>query len=487
MSEREEDQKLYADIRAEDLMVERVLCGVHLPVKVTDPIRLSFHLTEEQAQQLRNAPLWKFSVYGVKRDYDGEIVDELRADAVYSGGPETTMWGIDVCESTLTGKPTDLRLTHFFSEEGIPELDGKVSGTFWLTPNVLLEPAKLLTYSYTGAVEVKTAWQFRFLLPSGITLSFDHHYRGRKSDDTENVRFKELVACFQYEGSIEDERFGELQRNLDDVLLLASFAARRRCVCLGWDAVGSERTVDQYLRNKTIPADKDGREYNELIDLLHFEEFMETAYVKFTEMKPNDSLRRAINFVLPKAGETVDSRFVSLYSALEMLVLHFRRERGLELIVPENNVWRKIRRNLISALEAEPLLDRYPDCPEEPDRRELIAEKLSELNRIAFAHAFEKFCEHHSVQLQDLWRVTGSADGVSLTTIRNKLVHGEVFDSRHYTALGTAMTHLLWIVERVILAMLGWDVTRSTVSPEYLGRVMSAYREWKMHRSAFSR
>src|SRR6267142_3035919 len=91
----------------------------------------------------------------------------------------------------------------------------------------------------------------------------------------------------------------------------------------------------------------------------------------------------------------------------------FRRQQNLELIIPQGNKWKKVRRGL----------KKYIDEIELPEidnsKRQLIKDKLSELNRVSFDKAFARFCDHYSVRLEDLWPVTSKERGVSLSQIRN--------------------------------------------------------------------
>jgi len=256
----------------------------------------------------------------------------------------------------------------------------------------------------------------------------------------------------------------------------------RRCVCLGWESYDAKTLVKQFLRNKTIPDTTNSKRFrtgNEIIDLAHFEDFIKTAYSNFLSYSEVAALRRAINFVIPSGRETIDGGFMVTYSALEMLVLHFRRKQGLEFIFPKNRFEKHIRKSLKEHIEQLNL----PDL--DADRKQMMKDKLSELNRVSFATAFNDFCNHYSVNLADLWSVTGDGEGVSLSQLRNKLVHGEHFDSRHYGALIYAKEHLQWTIQRMILGILGWSVDRSNVSPDRLG-IMYAYQRWRDDQKALS-
>jgi hypothetical protein len=197
---------------------------------------------------------------------------------------------------------------------------------------------------------------------------------------------------------------------------------------------------------------------------------MRKSYVPFASFRPQDALRRAISFTVPAKDGTLDSEFVSLYTAVEILVLQLRRSTGLEFIV-EPSEFKNVRKQLKRCIDA---LTTMVD----EEKKSLMKQKLSELNRVSFATAFEEFCKHYSVQLADLWPVVKSESGASLTDVRNKLVHGEHFGPDQYEALIFAELHLRWTVERMILSVLNWPIDKSNVSPQFL-KSWIAYNEWK--------
>jgi hypothetical protein len=471
----EEDFRLYTTVGVNGVDVDRVLCKVYLPVKHTDSIKLRFYPTEEQAGQMH---YWKFSVRGVVKGHSGGVVARIRAEKVYQERQETKLWSEDLSETITFAEASDFEVTRFWAAKPKPDSDSEIEGKFWLTPSTLLRPARAFKNYPDGRVEVSTPRQFAFTLPSGTSLTFDHHYHRRENEQGETITFEELVAIFNLQGNVGDGKKIEelLDNDLEDVLLLASFAARHSCVCVGWEAADSYSYTQRYVGNRTIPAEKDkARHRDEIIELSDFPAFMAEAYRRFTGMVPNESLRRAIHFAIPSEGHTVDSDFVNLYSALEMMVLHFRREQGLEFILPDEGEFRRLQGDLRKWLKQHPLL-------EDKGRRGLVYEKLFEINRVSFGHAFEKFCEVYSVDLGDLWPVVGNVGGPSLSTIRNRLVHGEVLGEGYYKALITAKFHLQWTVERMILAMLGWPVKKSNIDEWYLSP-MAMYKDWDSERA----
>jgi len=450
--QRKEDFVFQATIAFDGVEIEKNLkCRVYLPVKLTDPLEIQFFPTEDQAKKLTGYILWQYSLTGEIRSFSDEVIVKFAAkEVIATKGVQASYHGKDVREYKMVGNPTDFTITHLLSgHDGDAKSPSEVS--FWITPNVLLEPGTILNRSYTGKVEVETVWQFDLQTSPNTVFHFNQHYHYYDSEEGETATFSELVADATLNEPADSPKIFETLYTLDGVLLLASFAARQRCVCLGWEASDSKMHVKQYVRNRTIPSNNARTSYrNALIDKSNFAEFMTTAYSAFDKVTPQDPLRRAISLVTPSMDHTAEGEFISLYTALEILVLQFRRLNSLEFILP-NNQWNKVRKELKTYISSIAL------PADQSDKKVLIQDKLSELNRVSFGTAFEHFCKYYSIDLADLWPVVNSASGASLSQVRNKLVHGEHFGPNQYEALMFAGLHLRWTVERMILAVLGWD------------------------------
>lgn len=64
-----------------------------------------------------------------------------------------------------------------------------------------------------------------------------------------------------------------------------------------------------------------------------------------------------------------------------------------------------------------------------------------------------------------MWSITESNQGISLSQIRNKLIHGDTLNFNQHKSLIIAKEHLKIAVERMILKVLEWDISKTRVSP----------------------
>lgn len=221
------------------------------------------------------------------------------------------------------------------------------------------------------------------------------------------------------------------------------------------------------------PAGSNRSAQSPLISLQDVDEFLRIA-AKAQSGELNDILDRAITFALQSRNQDLESSFISLFASLESILTFFRRQDDYEILAAKE--FGELERDLKKWLKQHPLLAK------EAAKRALIYEKLRELNRFPLGHIFEKFCDHYSLSLADLWPVIGKHADWPLTEIRHRLLHGDPFENRPVEALACARMHLTWVVERMLLSVLGWPVAKSNVSGSAL-KHNKAHEGWREERS----
>jgi hypothetical protein len=76
---------------------------------------------------------------------------------------------------------------------------------------------------------------------------------------------------------------------------------------------------------------------------------------------------------IPTKGRTVESTFVTLFSAIETLLLAYRKAHDLERVLPAKE-WRRLHRQLRDCINTS-------DIPrDQPGKAELLLGKLGDLN-----------------------------------------------------------------------------------------------------------
>lgn len=465
MTSRNENYKLKVTIKHHENVTNDVLCEIILPKRLLDPVEIILRPTPQQSTQI-DWPI-EFSIFGDIKESSGRTRTSISANKVYYKDGSKTHWGNELSETVIIGEPIDLKITDFIGSHEKGERN--IKGTFWITPNIMLRPAETPTYSFTGDVSVNLVRNFIFTLENKTQLNFINNYKYLESDNNEIVSFPELVAEFDINSCDKNQllSFGFV----DDFLMLTSFSARQRCVCLGWNTFDSSEVTRYYRRDIVIPEVKEKQGFlDTLIDVKDFESFINTAYDIFVKTEEKDLLRQAIHKCIGKENSTFESNYLRLFSALETLVLLHRKKCNIEFITDETE-WGSLRKELKGFIKSHSIFS------SNKKKRELLYEKLPELNRVSFSTAFNSFCKFYNIDLNDLWPIINRQEGISLADIRNKLVHGDTFSRSQQRALMSADEHLRWIVERSILSVLGWQYSKSKASQEFLAKNMAMYKE----------
>ena len=474
---REEDYNFEATLRKGAHVIRGVVCKVWLPRRVADPLVMRLYPRKNWRGAIEGLRP-PFAITGTIRGFGPGDVTTISATEVWTPTARTRHLGRSRSETVVEADAIDLQIVQRRPREKRTRGRMKVHTNYLLTPCSPISPFAIRGTSYTGEVTMEKVHEFEFTLAGGAHLRLSNHYRYEDRDDG-TLTYAELVATHEHDARPGD--FAQVNEQtldqLDDFLALVGFAARYRAACVGIDASSEHGdTFRFYRQNITVPPHEEWDFNDAVIDLADFEEFLRVAYDRFIASGPDDLLRHALHVVAPRGERTGESQFTSLYAALESIVLWHRRARALEFIVENDDAWRTLQGDVRSFLKAHALLKGSDTVQKE--RRGMMLNKVGELRRVPFSTALEKFCDEYGVNLDDLWPVVESKrDELSLTDIRNRLVHGSTLTGRQFHALIGAKQHMRWVVERALLGVFGWPVERSKVRPEFLARNLTAMIE----------
>jgi hypothetical protein len=222
-----------------------------------------------------------------------------------------------------------------------------------------------------------------------------------------------------------------LTRDVECVLILASLASRERSTFSHWSTDEAPNLHSRHWRFgiRKWPKRPNGEEPLLPRDRTHCSNFLSVALKTYLNSDSNQLIDAAV-YALFSRDLPLEVQIVRLFSGVQSALL-FVGVRG--------KVTKKSR--------IEPL--------------------------------YKKFVKTYNLKLNDLWPVfrQGEDSGPSLYDIRNFIAHGGVFNERDWMALSYAAENLQWILERILLISLGWDLALSAVSPEKLN-LYHAYN-WK--------
>jgi len=457
---REENHLVKATLVVQDTEINGVPCKIYLPERIHEKPYVVFKPSKEDAHKIMasHKGALRANIYG----FDKEIQTTIEAPEVYFSGSFTKHWGDDISETTVPGEPQDLHVIHHLRNH---EGQEKTHIVFWVSPNKFLTPSMICSNSYTGDIKYERVRNLEFRIKDNVQIVFEKHFNSKTAQNGDLLQWSFLVACADLNVPADDVETlkNNILPDIDDFLLIASFAARERTSCLGWTATDKNSHSTFYRGNYTFPEDNDDSSMDDgVIDIKYFERFMQKSYPAFLKFENKLAIRHALYSAVPSTPQTLETSFLRTFSGLETLILDFRRRENLEFALPENE-WLALRSYLQKCIKesTKPKL--------ELKQRASIYRKLGELNRVSLGEAFEVFCQKYSIDLEDLWPVFGKKGIVGLADIRNRLIHGDPFPHDLFGTLIVANEHLKYTLERVILRVLGWDVGETKVRLAYLG------------------
>jgi hypothetical protein len=269
------DHLVYADLKTPQGSIRHVLSEVFLPKHGSKEPCFYFYPTAWQAETLQ--VLWAFDLKATARDGGRKVL--ISADEVLNGGVVTgSRDGISFVNS-FDGRPLNVERT-VTAARGI----GKkvVAGTFHLTPCPVMNTASVVERSYTGEVNVKRAAVTSFTLECGSKLEFKKHFETTTGSKKESITTSHLVAEFEPTKPLPKVRFQEALAEFEDFLLVASFAARYRCVCLRWDFGDERGSVTQHFpQDYILPPEGQSRLDETLIDISDFLDFITPSFALY--------------------------------------------------------------------------------------------------------------------------------------------------------------------------------------------------------------
>jgi hypothetical protein len=477
-NEDKEDYFLLATVGFNDGQYDGVPCKVYLPKRVIGKVRIVLKPSKEQCQKIFQS--FRGSLYAELKGFDGKTQNVIDAPKVYFTRSSTRHWGKELSESIIFVDPGDISFAKVIRN---PQEGDRGHIVLWLSQNRMLSPDITQQSSYDGSVTMGRVRQITVHLDSESRLLFDYHYRSRTDDSGTFTQWADLVAMFEGESPFLDNASisVHLMPKVDDLLLIASLGSRTRTACVGWEAAETDRITHYYRRNISIPSGyKEPSFQDGLVSLRDFQEFLSVAHSTFVQLPNKQPIREAIVSVVPGRERRLEEDFLSAFAGLEELILDYRRREGLEYILDEQS-FKQVRGHLKKAIS------KFDKLALTKDQRSWIYAKLAELNRVPLQVAFDEFCKVHSVELADLWPVfTAPRDGIGLSDIRNRMLHGQSLSVEAQREVSVATECLRWTVERMLLSLLRWPVDRSEIARASVKHHSTALRELDEWRSRLS-
>lgn len=464
---------LFVAVRTANTTVKNVRCQIFLPVQRHERVHVRLFPSQSQLKRLEHN--WEVAISGYVRDVGGGSTSRISVPALYCHSFRNKSGPGRFTENLIEATVKRLEIRHLFGlRKGEPKKQRLTQQEvwYWLTPLDLATPSQGIWRHDTGSVRVTTVWKLSLKI-AGSKASFQTVYRTNE-DNRETTVFQELVLHVKAGARGEVPSF----ENIEDLLLLASFASRERCACVGWTASRPDGDpVEVYRQDISVPEERAPRSRREsIIDKGQIQGFLRTSLRTLAKSEGKEDLRSALWGVIPNYKQTMDVSFMKLFSALETLVLQERRRSGVDVIL-DDIAWTETQKAIRKTVKS-----LVPDGRS----RSLLYENLSGLNRVSFRVAFEEFRKELAVDLSDLWPLVDTTGGPSLVSIRNRIAHGDAASFAGGYEFLVALLHLGWVAERLTLGVLGWEVNASTISAQAL-QMQSAHRDLSTARDGIAR
>lgn len=389
---------------------------------------------------------------------------------VHISGGSMRHWEKGLDEGYLRIYPARLKIKHF------RKTNSDNSVLFNLTPSLHLSPRDLREYYYDGKAKIRRGKRFKFKLEEDFNITFLNHYKWQE-DKKKTITFSELVGEASFARFANEEDIEDYLLIIDDFLLLVSLAEGQRCIIPRLNVYLANSFIEIYRLDRSLPNISNNHSFNDfVIDTKFLKRFLKNAWRTFRESKQQQLIRVALETTTSDVNSTMESHFLSLFSAVETLILAFRLQSGCEYILHDQGDWKAFRDKVKKLVQANEVFK------DDKDKRALIYQNINGLNRVPLQHAFKKFISESKLELDDLWPFSSDKGDWSLTTIRNRLVHGYRLNERYIDSFAEALDNIEYYAKRLLLVTLGWDFDNSKL----FRRDESFVQSWKEAREVIS-
>ncbi|MHA1757142.1 MAG: hypothetical protein ACTSVV_10255 [Promethearchaeota archaeon] len=262
-----------------------------------------------------------------------------------------------------------------------------------------------------------------------------------------------------------NEKIDEAKELVEDYLYLISFISRK---WVRWNQYTSFVTTNdkkeiiakqEYFQKGYYPEEDKERIENFIIEPENLSNFLEISYPIYKNKK--DYLKSILAYYITSQEEKLmESAFLMLCITIEALIYQYSEHEGASFIMNKNQFKKlsRLLKQVISEFSRKENID-----------KELIFNKLPELKRRPIRSSLKLLIEKYNIYIKDLY--PDAKKEFKFLELRNKLLHqGKI--SNYYELFKEKMK-LQYLVERIILRMLGWGREKGSTSDFPIFRFLS--------------
>lgn len=351
---------------------------------------------------------------------------------------ETTFWAI----------PIDCVV---IKKYGVETQDETKSMHLSLSPNRILDHGPGFTRELDGQRTIWTTHKTRYKLNDRVTIEIKTRFDWQ--NDAGDSSFPRLVAHIS--GDIDALEADRVLPDFKDAMLLLSFLTATRTAISRLTSWHGGTTTDYYMPRIGVPEQPLREPFRfGLVKMGQVEATFEIAWKKWRDAHAVEPIRQAIYAFVPGSSQLVTMEFLRLFAAIEGLVNAYRQSDDPS---EPQLVSKSPHRSALVAFRT--LLE----------GRSLTADELKPLDgainyfaQPSLRDKFDQYCKRWKVDVDDLWPMFNSERN-SLNHLRNRIVHGGDLPDELEKAIWHASNHLVFILARCLLRLLGLQVGETEV------------------------
>lgn len=321
---------------------------------------------------------------------------------------------------------------------------------FHITKNSFLNRDIIYSFDERGIVNIEPNKKL-VIEANNLILEFDFYYRSNIFGGKITQEIAHFIEIKTNPIASLEEKGEELCRLIDDILLIASYATSKHTVCYMWEVISTDWHVTRHRGDRVMPDLNDrGTVTSERRNHNDLPSFISKAYNKLKKPSFDHSLKLAFNHLVTPSSNSIEMNYLQAFTCIESLILSHSRTDGKEFIIPKGAKWNSLKGKIKKAIKNY-YTENEPD--EKRKERSEIYNKLNGLHRKSLEVAYNDFISNYKINTDGLTPLS-SNKVESLSSLRNKLVHGEPYDENTIEKIIYFQRHLEILIERSIDAII---------------------------------
>lgn len=331
--------------------------------------------------------------------------------------------------------------------------------TFYINDAPLIAPHMRMNSSRKGTLGYQKSQCISINIDNDIKIISDVLFNIIQENNNKRIEFTKYqilqanikdITC-----DIEKVRIDYLAK-IDKLNDVTSLAHGKKVLCTTWNFNSPEQNVTYHRCDYIKQPDIKLEHHYMIVPKIFMEEFLQKAYDAYVSSPYHENLRLAIN-ILTLEKSFLEQSYLSLFQAYESFLLTFKKINNIEEILPREN-FSRVRAAIQKGIDEK-------SVPNKDDRKKMKS-KIGELNRPSLNDISMEFHKEFKTNDSDLWPIFKDGNGVTLSELRNIIIHGEILPPSIMSNIFTAKEHLRLHLFRLIFSILKWDIDKTNVSQQ---------------------